>query len=72
MLRGTRPDPRGSDRWNVFIERSSRFLPGISNRSQSGLYLKTALEQLRLARKHMELERDLCACSGREGYIALH
>jgi hypothetical protein len=34
--------------------------------SQRGVYLETAREQLRLARKHMEIERSLCACSGLE------
>jgi hypothetical protein len=33
------------------------------DRSQSGVYLEAAREQLRLARKHMEIERSLCACS---------
>jgi hypothetical protein len=36
------------------------------DRSQSGVYLQAAHEQLRLARKHMEIERSLCACSDHE------
>jgi hypothetical protein len=36
------------------------------DRSQSGVYLEAAREQLRLARKHMESERSLCACSDHE------
>jgi hypothetical protein len=36
------------------------------NRSQSGVYLEAAREQLRLARKHMDIERSLCACSEHE------
>jgi hypothetical protein len=36
------------------------------DRSQSGVYLEAAREQLRLARKHMEIERSLCACSDHE------
>ena len=36
------------------------------NRSQSGVYLGAAREQLRLARKHMDIERSLCACSEHE------
>jgi len=34
--------------------------------SQSGVYSAAAREQLGLARKHMELERRICACSDRE------
>jgi predicted RNA-binding protein YlxR (DUF448 family) len=34
--------------------------------SQRGVYLEAAREQLRLARKHMEIERSLCACSDHE------
>jgi hypothetical protein len=34
--------------------------------SQSDVYLEAAREQLRLARKHMEIERSLCACSNHE------
>ncbi len=33
------------------------------DRSQSTLYLKAAQAQLRLARKHLEIERRLCACN---------
>lgn len=36
------------------------------DRSQSDVYLKAAREQLRFARKHMEIERSLCACSDHE------
>jgi len=36
------------------------------DRSQSGVYLGAAHEQLTLARKQMETERSLCACSDRE------
>ena len=36
------------------------------DRSQSGVYLEAAREQLRLARKRMEIERSLCACSDHE------
>lgn len=36
------------------------------DRSQSGVYLRAAREQLRLARKHMEIEHSLCACSDHE------
>ena len=36
------------------------------DRSQSGVHLEAAHEQLRLARKHMEIERSLCACSDHE------
>ena len=36
------------------------------DRSQSGVYLEAAGEQLRLARKRMEIERSLCACSDHE------
>ena len=34
--------------------------------SQSGVYLEAASDQLRLARKQMEVERSLCACDDRE------
>src|SRR5580658_984529 len=34
--------------------------------AQSGVYLDVAREQLTLARKHMEIERSLCACSNDE------
>src|SRR5260370_39575757 len=33
------------------------------DRSQSAVYLEAARKQLRWARKHMEIERSLCACS---------
>jgi hypothetical protein len=36
------------------------------DRSQSGVYLEAAREQLGLARKHMEVERSLCACDDHE------
>ena len=36
------------------------------DRSQSAVYLEAAREQLRWARKHMEIERSLCACSDHE------
>jgi hypothetical protein len=36
------------------------------DRSQSGVYLEAAREQLRLARKHMEIESSLCAFSDHE------
>lgn len=36
------------------------------DRSQSGVYLEVAREQLGLARKHMEDERSLCACDDHE------
>jgi hypothetical protein len=39
------------------------------DRSQSGIYLVAAREELKFARKHIQLERDLCHCSPR-GYTA--
>lgn len=36
------------------------------DRSQSAVYLEAAREHLRWARKHMEIERSLCACSDHE------
>jgi hypothetical protein len=42
------------------------------DRSQSGVYLEAAREQLRLARKHLEMERSLCACSDHEHTARLH
>lgn len=36
------------------------------DRSQSGVYLEAALGQIRLARKHMEIERSLCEFSDHE------
>jgi hypothetical protein len=36
------------------------------DQSQSGVYLEAASDQLRLARKQMEVERSLCACDDRQ------
>lgn len=42
------------------------------DRLQSGVYLEAAREQLRLARKHLEIERSLCAFSDHERTARLH
>jgi hypothetical protein len=48
------------------MEHLYRIVVTLSNiyldRSQSGVYIETAREQLRLARKNIEIERNLCAC----------